>query len=193
MHNQGKYDSDNQLFRMFCSRGKEAVNKIYHDFYILIKFMVVKNSGVAQDAEDVFQEGLLVLLSYCGKTTFSLNAPFKNFFYTVCKNIWLKKLRKNRRLEITFVDVWESVDLKGAVKAEEAAGLTIERLVLLWKYMNRLPEHEQKTLRLFYLEEKSLKEIAEIMGFSDEVSARVQKFKYVRHLRKLIREDPDYE
>jgi DNA-directed RNA polymerase specialized sigma subunit len=59
--------------------------------------------------------------------------------------------------------------------------------------MNRLPEHEQKTLRLFYLEEKSLKEIAEIMGFSDEVSARVQKFKYVRHLRKLIREDPDYE
>jgi hypothetical protein len=111
MHNQGKYDSDNQLFRMFCSRGKEAVNKIYHDFYILIKFMVVKNSGVAQDAEDVFQEGL---------------------FYTVCKNIWLKKLRKNRRLEITFVDVWESVDLKGVVKAEEAAGLTIERLVLLW-------------------------------------------------------------
>ncbi len=184
---------DNDLLQLFCRQDRTAMSKIYREFFPMISQMMKKNSGNEQDAEDVFQEGLVVLLNYCNRTGFVLEVPLKSFFYAICRNIWLKKLKKKGRLEVTLVDVWEYRDLSSLLEKERESGLTSDRLLLLWKYFSRLPEHEQKTLRLYYLDGKSHKEIAQIMGFSDEVSARVQKFRYVRHLREIVRKDPDFE
>ncbi len=184
---------DNDLLQLFCRQDRTTMSKIYREFFPMINQMMKKNSGTEQDAEDVFQEGLVVLLNYCNRTGFVLEVPLKSFFYAICRNIWLKKLKKKGRLEVTLVDVWEYRDLSSLLEKERESGLTSDRLLLLWKYFSRLPEHEQKTLRLYYLDGKSHKEIAQIMGFSDEVSARVQKFRYVRHLREIVRKDPDFE
>lgn len=193
MDKQGTYHSDNDTLRLFCTQERKAVKAIYEDCFPLISRMVTKNWGRREDAEDVFQEGLIVLMGYCGKQDFRLTVSLKSFFYTICRNIWLKKLEKKGRLQITFVDIWEHAKLDHALEEQENAELKAEQLLLLWKHFSRLPLKEQETLRLFYLEGKSHREIAEIVGFVDENSAKVQKFKYVNHLRELVKNDPDFD
>lgn len=193
MENTDKFHPDNELFKLFCQQRREAVAKIYDSYFPVISRLIKKNRGRKEDVEDVFQEGVLVLLNYCRKENFWLKVPLKSFLYAVCKNIWLKKLKKKGRLDVTFYDLSEYVDLKNILAAEDEINHRAENEQLLWKYFNQLPPQEKKTLWLYYMEEKSHKEIAGIVGFSDEASARVQKFRYVRRLRQMVRQDPDFE
>lgn len=193
MTHSENFHPDHQLFKLFCQQRKEAIVRIYDNYFPVISRLVKKNQGREEDGEDVFQEGILVLLNYCRKENFLLKVPLKSFLYAVCKNIWLKKLKKRGRLDVTFYDLFEYIDQKHVLELQNEINHRAENEQLLWKYFQRLPERERKTLWLYYMEEKSLKEIAVIVGFSDEASARVQKFRYVRHLRQIIRQDPDFE
>jgi len=193
MQSKNTHHPDNDMFRLFCQQDRGTMEKIYTGFFPLITSMVKKNQGNTQDAEDVFQEGLLVLLGYCEKTGFTLNVALKSFFYAVCKNIWIKKLIKKGRLRVTFVDVWEYVDLEHIQEQIKEMEQKSEQLLLIWKSLARLSEVGRKTLLLFYIEDKSFKQIAEIMGFASENSAKVQKSKYLKQLRELVKGDPDFQ
>lgn len=58
---------------------------------------------------------------------------------------------------------------------------------LLYKVMQELGEKQNQLLRLFYFEKKSMKEIAKIMGYSNETTARTLRNKYVKILRVLMK------
>ncbi len=151
----------------------------------------MKNNGHENDAWDVFQEGLIVLLKYCRKVDFMLNVPLSKFFSAICWKLWLKTLKKNGKSGITFSNIPEYKDIENQIALQEEDLITAQRLQMLWKHLERLPQKEKQTLKLYYMEGKSHREIAEIMGFSNESSAKVQKFKYIKRLRAMVLADPE--
>jgi len=185
--------SDNLLFQDFCSDRTNAVKKIYQKGFAGVRKMVKKNGGNLEDAEDVFQEGILVLYGYCQQEEFRLTTRLAGFLYSICRNLWRKKLEKKGRSGITFYDIEEYVKMNTVLKLENEEVLQVHRMRLLFKHLARLPEKEQKVLRLYYLEGKSHREVAQELGYASESSARVQKFRYLNHLKSLVRQDPDFE
>ncbi len=184
---------DKQLFLQFCNDHNPSVQLIYDNCYPGIRKMVKKSSKTEEDVEDIFQAGLLGLLAYCKNRSFVLTTSICGLLYRICENTWNQKLGKRGRLNLTSHDFSQYVDLSKALEIEEEAIRRAERWQLIWKHLHRLPEIEQRVLKLFYQEGKSHQEIAGIVGFASANSAKVQKFKYLQHLIELTRDDPDFD
>lgn len=193
MKNSATPHPDNDRFLRFCHDQSRAVQNVYDACFRNIQKMIKKYHGKEEDAEDVFQQGLLVLLKYCEKDDFVLTTTLCGFIYGVCSKIWFKKLQKRQRLEITFKDFSEYIDLRQVISVQQEEEQQTERFLMLWKHLKRLPDRQKRLLQLFYLEGKSMQEIARIMNFANENSAKVQKFKYLQNLRNQMRNDPDFD
>ena len=78
----------------------------FEDLYKLhfpkIKAFVLKNSGNADDARDVFQETMIVLIDKINKPDFVLSSSLGTFLFAVSKNIWFTRLREKGKMIATF-------------------------------------------------------------------------------------------
>ncbi|MEO1258517.1 MAG: sigma-70 family RNA polymerase sigma factor [Bacteroidota bacterium] len=193
MSNKDANHSDWGQFELFCKNNRKASEAIYEEFFPKIKKMVLSNHGDEDDAWDIFQEGLIVLYRYCNKEEFSLNVPLYYFFSSICRRLWLKVLEKRRKSEITFSNLSEYKYENNAVTLPEDELLQAHRLQVLLKHLELLPVKGKQTLKLYYMEGKSHREIAELVGFSNEASAKVQKFKYLRRLQAMVFGDREFE
>ena len=187
-----KPHEDQALFLLLCNNSRQGVQYIYDTCYPLIEKRVLNNSGTKVDAEDIFQEGLMGLLDYRDKE-FILEIPLCHFMYSVCRRQWLRRLKKKPKKAVTFIDNLEYTLKDHILSTEEEKELKAARLVILYKHLNKMEPHEQQVIRQFHFEKMSMKEIAVVMDFSSENSAKVQKSKYLKKLRTMVRNDPDFE
>lgn len=184
---------DQGLFRKFCKHEQETILKIYRDSFPVVNKLIRKNRGNWHDVEDVFQESMLALSLYCHKAGFTLTVPLVGFIYSISKKIWMKELSKRGKLKLTFRDIREYVNINHPDNPGEEVAFKAHRLMLLWKYLNRLPERARQLLVAHYLEGKSYEQIAKEQDYSGANSAKQQSFKYIRRLRKMAKEDPDFQ
>jgi RNA polymerase sigma factor (sigma-70 family) len=54
----------------------------------MIRLMVTRIGGTSEDAKDIFQEGLMIILEKLDDNKFALTCKFKTFLYCVCENLW---------------------------------------------------------------------------------------------------------
>jgi len=84
---------------MIKSGGKlldSAIRYIYSEsgWTILVKKIVRNKSGSEQDAKDVIQEGLVILIIEINKDRDEEIKNLKAYFIGVCRNVWLNMFRR---------------------------------------------------------------------------------------------------
>ncbi len=158
--------------------------EIYDKFYPKIERLVTLNSGGKTDARDVFQDALVVIYKKALKPDFILTCPFYNFLYPICKYIWLKKLTKKSRSEVTIQDDAGFIDEANI----ETVIHETERHRLYREKFAQLGEKCQAIINLVF-EKKKMREIAELLGYNNEKTAKQQHYKCKQKLIKLVRED----
>ena len=128
----------------------------YKDMAFNVAVSIVKDDHYAEEiVQDAFMK------AFNGLKSFNKTAKFKSWFYRIIVNESFQRLRKlkkdNSIIEITEAQepYFEPVDEPESQKMEQIARL-----------MKSLPAKESLVLNLFYLEENSLKEIAEITGWT---------------------------
>ena len=57
--------------------------------------MIHSNGGRPQDAEDVFQEALIILVGKIRKSDFKLTAKLSTYLFSVCRFLWKDKRKEN--------------------------------------------------------------------------------------------------
>jgi RNA polymerase sigma-70 factor (ECF subfamily) len=106
-------------------------------------------------AEDVTQEVFLrlwrALPSYDGR------AALSTWLYTIARNTSLSAVRAERYRQTTPLD-------EGS---EPAALTTTPQRVALEQQLSRLPEIQREVVTLFYLQEKSVKDVAEMLDLPE--------------------------
>ena len=180
--------ADEQYLNGLLGRDAAVLENIYQHFFPGIAKHVLDNSGSREDAEDVFQEGLLVLYRKAKGGNLTISSSFYTFFYAVCKRIWLKKLTRgkaNRALPLEEERVGEIAD--DAAQALEQS----EQYQLYRSKFKLLGEDCQNLLRLFF-KGASIAEIAGQMGYGSEGYAKKRKFQCKEQLVQLIRADASY-
>lgn len=70
---------------------------------LVLKY-VLRNSGSREDAEDLLQDGILVVLQRMQQPEFELRVPPHAYLFAVCRNLWLKRLRDDRTLRHLTLD-----------------------------------------------------------------------------------------
>jgi DNA-directed RNA polymerase specialized sigma24 family protein len=96
-----------------------AIYEVYTSYYPSVEKYILMNSGSAQDAEDIFQDAVMVLLNYVGRENFVLTSSIKTLLFAIGRRLWLKQLRYLSRMETLneieieqadFVTHWEEVE-----------------------------------------------------------------------------------
>lgn len=182
------YFSDKAVIEGLKKKNQRCINFLYREFFPLAKSIVERNSGNYEDAEDVFQDGLVILYMKARDGKLTLNCSLKTFFYSVCRNIWLQRLDKKWRLlynDSLVNEPMEEYDLSLQDIDEER----LEKTRLFQLHFLNLPEDCQKILQ-FFIQRIPLKQIAEIVGIKDENYAKTRKYMCKNLLRKRILNDP---
>jgi len=180
--------SDEAILEGLRLRSDYIINFAYKEFFPLIKFLVTDNGGSGEDAEDIFQDGIIILYSKISLNQLTLTSSFKTYMYSVCRNLWLQKLNKRKAIFDRLKDVEEFIDLPQDM-LQETSMEEVEMHRIIQIHFLALPEDCQKVLKLF-IKNVPLREIAGIMGFKTENYAKTRKYLCKQDLKKRIADDP---
>jgi RNA polymerase sigma factor (sigma-70 family) len=169
-----------------------AFEEVYRQYYRMVEDLVLRLNGTRNDAQDVFQEGLLVLVKKLREPGFRLTAKLSTYLYAINRNLWLKMNGKSGR-EVSY----EPGDLGNFVFAEnDPSPLTAEAEDALINTMNeKLQELEEgcrSVLMLAFYQQCSHAEIADRLGYA-EAFVKVKKFRCLEYLRKLLKNTPPFK
>ncbi len=182
--------SDEAIIEGLKLRRDEMIKYVYRELYPVIRNLIISNSGTDADAEDIFQDALIIVYKKGRDEELILSSSFKTFFYSVCKNLWLQRLSKLKDYNQMFVEIEESVTLSESI-TKEMHVVENEKYKLYQKHFLSLGDDCQKVLQLF-LRKMSLREIAEIMGYKTEKYAKTRKYDCKEELKNRILNDPTY-
>lgn len=154
---------------------------MYEKYQAQILRMVEKNSGNADDALDLFQDGMIALWTNIQGGTFQLkpNARISTYLFALCRNIWISKLRKRKAIHA----IGQVPDLEGTDEVEQMEE-QYQRIQTLEKHLSQLGEACKQLLHLFYHQKASLKEIALELKLTEK-TAKNNKYRCMQRLRSI--------
>src|SRR4051812_13647119 len=134
----------------------KALAALYRHFP-MVRAFIRQNGGSTQDAEDIFQEALIILCRRAAQPGFTLTAQLSTYLYSVCRFLWKDELKRRNHYPTQEIDT----GLPGA-GVQELEGLleTEQQAKLAEKVLNELGERCRELLLLFYKGGMKLRDIA---------------------------------
>jgi RNA polymerase sigma factor (sigma-70 family) len=87
---------DREIIDCLKSRKSFVVRYLSDRYLPMIRLMVYNMGGTGEDAKDIFQDGIVIILETIDKREFVLTCKFKTLFYSICENLWKKILVKRK-------------------------------------------------------------------------------------------------
>ena len=159
----------------------KALDKLYK-IYPAVEKYVTDYGGTKMDAQDIFQDGLLIFIGKISDTNFQLSSSISTFVFGICKNL---NRENTRRTSNKINEVPEPHNDEHAKSVEEFLAEE-QKYQELDKILTKLDKKCLKMLKMFYYQKLSMKVIASKLGFKSEASAKTQKYKCLEKARKLI-------
>ena len=176
-------EQETLLLKGLAQNDKSAIEAIYRENYAVIQAFILNNNGSVEDARDIFQETMIVLYEKSRLETFSLNCQIKTYVYSVCRRLWLKRLQQLNKFSTQVESLEETVPVEEEIEEHEKKN---NDFILMENAMNKIGEPCKSLLDGYYLQKKSMQEIAEDFGYTNADNAKTQKYKCLVRLKKLF-------
>lgn len=169
--------SDQEIIECLRARQSYVIRYLSNRYLPMIRLMVTQMGGSTEDAKDIFQDGLIIMLEKIDNDEFTLTISFKSFFYIVCENLWKKVLEKrraavnyfNRRIDVSsdhdFTETYDNQLYKNifyeALDTLDPVGKEI--LKLYWQEFSPIEIAEKLGYKYGYVKKKKCESQAELM------------------------------
>ncbi|RZS99153.1 RNA polymerase sigma factor [Aquimarina brevivitae] len=165
---------------------ERILDAFYQHNFAAVRRYVLLHRGTIEDAEDIFQEALLLLYQKLKRNELHIQTSIHGYFYGVSKNLWRNRLRQQKLVYCELSEI-ESSEAQLAVmqQLEDEA-----KVQLFQQYFEQLNSASQQIWKLFFAG-CSTRAIAERLGAS-EGSVRKKKFDTKKKLVELMQHDPRY-
>lgn len=177
-------NDDSKILDALRNGDEEALVELFHRNSQPITSLVIRNHGTADDAEDILQEAVVVLWERVRAGSFEYQAKLSTFLYATAKNIWFRRLARQRR------------ELPSSDKALDAAAgdpdpleelEENERILAVQKAMEKIGNPCRDLLLLYYWEEESMEEIARKLGFANADTVKSKKYQCKKTLEHFVK------
>ncbi len=173
------------LFQRLKDGNEQAFRILYKSTFPYVKQYVLANNGKEEDAEDIFQDGMIALWDNINLGKFEMREGVKisSYLSKICRYRWLERLKSaGHKKMATMPDHFEKEDegtdmLNDMISKEEVNAFEDK--------FYQLGDRCQLILKLFYYEKKSMAEIAEITGMQ-AASVKNEKYRCMERLKKLF-------
>lgn len=172
---------DIKIIRAIAQGDSEAYRKLYTNYYTMVRYLVVNNRGNEEDAKDVFHDSVIAIIEKTNDPKFELRASIKTFLYSVARNIWYARVRKNK-------NVTEFEDFERFVEDDtelERKKMTEWQLNVIEACLEKMGDPCKTLLMQFYYFKKSMTEIAKMLDYTSADHAKSQKYKCMKRLKSL--------
>ncbi|PUZ20501.1 RNA polymerase sigma-70 factor, ECF subfamily [Chitinophaga costaii] len=167
---------DAMLIQEYKTTGKlEYLSALYQRYMTLVYGVCLKYLDEASSQDAVMQ----IFEELIGKVKQHEIQHFKSWLHVLSRNHCLMKLRamKNRQglevpmIEGSFMEMGEAAHHDSEYQLED-------HLQSMEKCLERLPAEQKKSVQLFYLQEKSYREVVELTGYEmNKVKSYIQNGK----------------
>lgn len=182
-----KEHPDQYIIKGIIREDPKVIKEIYKTCSKPVINLVKRNNGSMQDAEDVFQETIIIILKKAKRSEIILTSKFTTYFLGVCRFVWLKKLREKDNKMVTLdpnLALIDSTDIETMIEKRERHTFYLQK-------MKQLSAECQQLIGL-YVDGKKMKEIAKVMGYKTAVYARKRKLICKERFLNRIKQDKKY-
>ncbi len=176
--------TDVELLEGLAEGNRSAVAAIYRSYHSILIKWIVGRGGSEADAQDVFQEALIVLYEKSKSAEFCLTCKLGTYLFAICKRLWYKKVERSTLFSAFDADNDEDTD-----HYDEDIGHHIEKETQYEKLENALTELGEpcsSLLKAFYVDKLSMQEIAAVFNYTNAENAKTQKYKCLTRLKKIF-------
>lgn len=176
-------EKNDKIIQGILLRDQQVFNNLYeHEFPKTVK-LVTYNSGSVDDAKDIFQNGLLVVIEKVYRKELDLTCSFSTYLYSICRNLWFEEIRRSKKT-ISVNDPYDYLQSDGEFISNEYIP---DELEAVNKAIESLGDGCKQLLECFYYKNLSFKEIANKLGYATAASARNQKYICLQQIRRKVR------
>ena len=172
--------SDHKILELFKNGHRDKAIRQLYPLYPRIEKLIRSKGGQKEDAKDIFQEAILILIRNLEKSDFELTSSCYTYLYSVSRFLWKdtqKQFSKNelRELQGEELQVFHAVlEEKKYQQAENA--------------FRALGSRCQQLLQLFYHKAMTFRKIATVMQFAPEKGAKNQKYKCLKKAKDIYKQ-----
>lgn len=170
--------------------GGQAREEALRHFYLLpglretVARHVLDHGGSRTDAQDVFQEALVLFDRNLREGRFEGKSALSTYFVAIAKWRWVTLRRQQGRYQELSPAQYD-----GEVESPEAETLRTEHRELLGEAMGHIGERCRELLRLYQLD-YAMEEIAVKMGYSGADVAKKEAYRCRMRLREHLENHP---
>ena len=166
-----------------------AIKHLYRSQFNITTAYIKQNNGNDEDAEDIFQEVILVFIEMVKKDKFRGESSISTFLYSLTRNIWLNELKKRARSKLRD----EKFEQQKSTTDMDTSHYIIYREIKteLMQLVHGLGETCKKILLAFYFDNLGMKEIVQATDYENEQVVRNKKYKCLKQLEQMIAAKPE--
>ncbi|NCC11038.1 MAG: sigma-70 family RNA polymerase sigma factor [Bacteroidia bacterium] len=167
-----------------CKRGDNRARKeLYERYAGRLLGVCMRYVNDRDTAQDLLHDGFLKVFNSFDKFAWRGEGSLRAWMERVLINTVFQHLRKNDSLSQTL----EVEELPEMYEEPDASAVEMIPQTVLMQFINELPVGYRTVFNLYTMEEKSHKEIAELLGINEKSSAS-QLFRAKNTLAKKIKE-----
>lgn len=168
--------TDDEVITRIKQGDESALDYLYQKNYKMMVNMIIKNSGSQEEAEDIYQEALILFWRKITSGNLVLTSKISTYLYSVCQNLWRKELERKSRLSNEEKEEIETNDYDAR-----------EQIKIIHQSIGELGEVCRQILTLYYFDGLSMDIIAQRLGFSNADSVKTKKYKCKKELDEKIK------
>ncbi len=80
--------SESEIIDCLRKRDSSVVKYLSEKYMSVVRLLVFQNGGSSDDARDIFQDALIIILEKIDEGDFVFKCKFSTYLYSVCENLW---------------------------------------------------------------------------------------------------------
>lgn len=165
-----------------------ALSYLYDESLAKVRQYILKNSGSKDDANDIFQDAVIILFNQVRLNKFNEAYSIDSFIYSVSRNLWIDKVRREKKFTAyespeQFASISEGNDHLDDL-------ISKEKTLAMKNVFNKLDEKCRQILNYVIHDKYSMKEIKEKMGYTSENVAKTTHYRCKQYLKELVKSNP---
>ncbi|UMB52757.1 sigma-70 family RNA polymerase sigma factor [Lutibacter sp. A64] len=185
-----KPHADHIYIEALLKNDSRVLSKLYEKFSHKIVAYVRKNSGNANDAQDIIQETLVTIYHQAKEKNFILTCPFDAYFYLLCKRRWLNELKKRGNNRVTILEDEASIKDEHEQQVEETELFEQQNQLFESKFKELGAKCQELLKATFKI--KSMEKVAEFLGVTYGY-ARKKKSQCMGKLTQLVKNSNEFQ
>jgi RNA polymerase sigma factor (sigma-70 family) len=181
--------TDQEIIDGIKRQDSDVLLFIYKKNFRSVKHYIENNNGNEKDAEDVFQDVLIILFDKIRHKTLNLQCSFHTYLFSVLKYTWLRQLMYRDQKKFTNENC-DDLSSENIGLVDDI--INSERRKIFLQHFNEISQDCQKIIRLI-LKGYSITEITKVMGYLSEQHTKNRRFRCKKNLIERILKNPNYK